>query len=428
MKVGIGEMDITPDFPCPLAGFGQARTANHTGIHDRLSARCAVFASGGELLALCSVEVIGMKSDLVAQIRSAVEAICGLPAERLLMPCTHTHGAPVLSGDYVPFLIDRVAEAVKRAMADLRPRNVLTGRGQHTTWAGFNRRHLERGFLPVDRDVPFLKITESDGSCRAVLFHYACHPSILGPQNLEITGDWPFYARQRLEEHFGRHTTAIYLKGTEGNINTGYSAGISSMGIPIPTRTYETARQTGWTVADSVIQADPKCNLMDESGIRFTRETLPLLQRDPEQMNWARDELSYREQEIARLEAGGRSAHEILQARVERAYAFFNLQTLQQIAASGGREIEAELTVFRLGPAAFMTFPGEFFVESGLAFKAGSNSPCPFPLGITNDYMGYFPTAEEFPEGGYEVACARFVPETAQTWTRRGLELLHSLA
>jgi len=74
------------------------------------------------------------------------------------------------------------------------------------------------------------------------------------------------------------------------------------------------------------------------------------------------------------------------------------------------------------------SFPGEFFVEIGLAVKRRSPLHPTFLLGLANDSIGYIPTPEYYPEGGYEVSVARFGPSTAGLWEEAAVRLLDQLS
>jgi neutral ceramidase len=427
MKIGIGESDITPTFPCPLAGFGLARKEPHTGVHDPIGIRCALFEAHGEFIALLSCEVIGLKAHLQEEIRNAIPSSLGVPADRIVITCTHTHGAPVIDGEFVEVLIAGAVKAISLAHKDLRERTLHAGIAAHEEWVGFNRRELETGFLPVDREIPFMMVSELDGKLRALLFHYACHPSILGPDNLLITADWPGFTRRILQQNLGADVSILYLKGTEGNINTGYSAGISSLGVKIPTRTYTTAERAGGVIAKSLLAARDAAKPIAAPEIRFRSQMVDLKYRSVDGLDEARRNLAWWEEEVARIAAQNRPAPHLLSARVECAYAKFNVSALEQIIAEAREFVPCRQIAFAIGDLGFVNFPGEFFVEHGLQTKAEARSRITFPLGVTNDYLGYFPTSVAYANGGYEVACTRFAPTAADDWTRKGIALLNTI-
>jgi neutral ceramidase len=427
LNAGFGSTDITPEHPTPLAGFGKARTVCHEGIHDRISANCVFFRNGNESVAVLSCEVIGLRAELCERIRERLPASLGLAPKRLVVTGTHTHGAPVLQGEYLDFFLDRAAAAVQAAHADLRPAVLKSGIGRHREWMGFNRRHLETGFLPVDREAAFLTIGEKDGSLRGLVFNYSCHPSILGPDNLLVTADWPAHTAAMLREALGKDLRVVFLQGTSGDINSGYNAGVSSLGVKIPTRTRETAKSCGETVARALLEAIPSSTPMPDPAIHFASVLREIERIPPDGLEAAREAVVKREAEVERLTAESAHSPAILMAKVEAAYAHFRVTALEENAARPALRETIRQTAFAIGAAGFLGFPGEFLVESGLQLKAASRFTTTFPLGIANDYLGYFPPANAFAEGGYEVACAKFTGETADSWTRSGSDLLNSL-
>src|SRR5947208_15731212 len=74
LRAGVAKTVVTPDVhknKVYLAGFGHNRIA--TGVHDNLYARCLALAAGGQILVLCSVDVIGLFYDDVLKIREQMK-------------------------------------------------------------------------------------------------------------------------------------------------------------------------------------------------------------------------------------------------------------------------------------------------------------------------------------------------------------------
>jgi hypothetical protein len=61
-----------------------------------------------------------------------------------------------------------------------------------------------------------------------------------------------------------------------------------------------------------------------------------------------------------------------------------------------GSDILTEVSRFTLGPAEFITLPGEVLPNIGLYLKTKMRSPYKFQLGLTGDALGYILTAEDF--------------------------------
>ena len=57
----------------------------------------------------------------------------------------------------------------------------------------------------------------------------------------------------------------------------------------------------------------------------------------------------------------------------------------------------------RIGGLAVVALPGECFTEFGLSIKEESPAAHTIVIELSNDAIGYLPTAEAFDQGGYEV-------------------------
>src|SRR5439155_7109688 len=77
-------------------------------------------------------------------------------------------------------------------------------------------------------------------------------------------------------------------------------------------------------------------------------------------------------------------------------------------AAREGRPYEVEVQVVALGDeVAFVSLPGEIFVELGLAIKKASPFKYTFIAELANGSIGYIPDRTAYQEGNYEVVSAR---------------------
>jgi hypothetical protein len=70
------------------------------------------------------------------------------------------------------------------------------------------------------------------------------------------------------------------------------------------------------------------------------------------------------------------------------------------------KEFETVLQGFAMDNFAFITFPGEAFVEYGLQVKEISPYKNTMIIGLANSHSGYIPKKEAFLQGGYEVRTA----------------------
>ncbi len=90
--------------------------------------------------------------------------------------------------------------------------------------------------------------------------------------------------------------------------------------------------------------------------------------------------------------------------------AFFADLRLQMHAVQDEPD-RVEVMAIRVGDAAVVGLPGEVFCEFGLDLKRRSPAGHTLVLGLSNDAIGYLPTRESFPQGGYEVTVGSTVYE-----------------
>jgi neutral ceramidase len=73
-----------------------------------------------------------------------------------------------------------------------------------------------------------------------------------------------------------------------------------------------------------------------------------------------------------------------------------------------GKPISVEVQVISLGSdVAWVSLPGEIFVELGLAIKAKSPFRTTVIAELANGSIGYIPTKRAYAQGNYEVISAR---------------------
>ena len=91
-------------------------------------------------------------------------------------------------------------------------------------------------------------------------------------------------------------------------------------------------------------------------------------------------------------------------------------QRVLDVAAREGRPFEVEVQVISLGrEVAWVSWPGEIFVELGLSVKAASPFPQTYHVELANGSIGYIPNRSAYAEGNYEVVSARCAAGSGET-------------
>jgi neutral ceramidase len=429
-SAAFAKTDITPPGPSLLSGF-VARQQPSCGVHDPLYARALYLTDDTTRVAIVVLDLIGIDAELTARIRDAASAATNLPSENLALLATHTHGGPPVlpkawlgpvDRDYRHELIDKVTATIRAAERNLQPVALTFGIGKEPN-VGRNRR---RAGGVNDPDVPVLRMDRSDGSPLGFLISYACHPVVLGPNNLLITRDYPGELITVLEKVLPG-AEFLFLTGCCGQINTGHTAADSILGRGFGLRTFSEAARVARVLAGCALQVGEQlasshgAPLVTPKGpltVLRRSVTLPLSKPQPPPAS----EVKRWRQALAELQTSGDDPVEASRLATYVHWAELARQTTELA-------VETEVMLIDLGGLAFAIFPGEVFVEFGLALKRHFVDYPIITLAFGNDAPGYIPHRSAYPEGGYEIEEAfRFYGQPSVFVAEAGELLLKALS
>lgn len=423
MRLGCATTVITPPPGTPLAGFG-ARKEGARGVHDDLYARALVLEASGQRVVLVVCDLCDLDAGFVREARQRIQERTGIPAASAMLAATHTHAAPATFALYslppdhgwLDDLAGRVADAVASAARDLAPATLALALGREDSVA----RNRRRPDGPVDPTVTVLR-TERTGAPPAFLLHYACHPTVLGPDNLLISRDYTGFTVDAVERATGGW--AMFVNGACGDVNVGHSADRSALGLPILGRTFERAEELGLRLAGEAVRASTDARPVagwhspGHGMLAAGRRSLLVPLRPTPPLEQARAQVLACRRHLVTLRAAGADDDAITAARLELLYAELALSWVEQrarAAGAGAAEETAEVQAFAVGDVALGGLPGEFFAESGLRLQNRSPFKHTVVIGYANGGIGYVPPASAFADGGYETRLApwsRVAPE-----------------
>lgn len=419
LTAGAGAADITPPPGCPMAGYYSARGAE--GTHDPLLAKALVLEKNGTRAALVTLDLITTTRKVVEESRALIEKETGIPGKNVMISATHSHTGPVLwdgspradalgggnqiAREYVGQLPGKIAAAVKAADAARRPAGVSFATGNENGLA-FNRRfHMADGSVgwnpgkknpkivrpagPTDPAVPVVYVETADPKPQpiATYVNFAMHLDTVG--GLYYSADYPFTLSKALAAVKGDDMVTLFANGTCGDINH------INVGSATPQKGYGEAARIGTRLAAEVLRTYEKLTPAADGPLRVTSEMveLPLAPVTPEDVAAAK-------RVIADVQAGTKPAPKFL----DQVQAF----KAADVAARLGKPLAVEVQVISLGDdLAWVSLPGEIFVELGLAIKAGSPFRQTMIAELGNGAIGYIPTRVAYSQGNYEVVSAR---------------------
>jgi neutral ceramidase len=386
-RASVVKVDITPSDPQMLAGYAARKS---TGVMHKIYHRIVALDDGTTQFFLVSTEIGKMAPSEYDKVAARLKKEHGIDPVNLWWGVTHTHSAPEvgppgLSGiflpkryehpvanDYTAFAEQKLVDGIIEARRNLAPARLGVGYG--FSQANINRRAIDEngkaslGLNPdgaTDRKIGLLRIEKADGSLMALVANYAMHGTVMGPQNLDISGDAPGVVMDYLEEKTG--APSLLLNGAAGNLAPIYSV-------------YPSARQGHLgefrvLLGDKILEANRS---IASTTDKVDLETRTLIVETPrKEMGWPDDMANY-----------------------------------SRTTSSGKNIVRLPVRFLKINKdIAIWSAPLELFCEISNQVRDNSPFPYTFYFGYTNGNLGYMPTKKGWEEGGYEPSVSPFTPE-----------------
>ncbi|WP_257668303.1 neutral/alkaline non-lysosomal ceramidase N-terminal domain-containing protein [Parapedobacter tibetensis] len=405
-NVGVATTIITPKEATWLAGYASRTHAAEGKLHDLWAKALVLEDNDGNMAVIVTTDLLGLPRNMSRRIRGALSAQLGLSKAEIILNSSHTHSGPVLVESlrdiypvkpedleriqrYSIWLEEQLVKLVTTAVKQMETAILTSGQG--VTRFQVNRRNNDQKNLekltelkgPIDHSVPVLKVTTPSGKLKAILFGYACHPTVL--DGYQYSGDYVGFAQLELEQRYPG-AVALFFQGAGGDQN------------PLPRRSIPLAKQYGKELAAAVERVLEEDDLkMLEPRLRTAYQEVELPLEDPPTAEDLKQILG-KEGQIPYVLAWAERMLERLQngERLERSYAY-------------------PIQAWQLGDQLLVSLGGELVVEYAIKLKAKYGQDT-FVMGYCNDVMGYIPSATILREGGYEGDTAQKVYGLPAKW------------
>jgi hypothetical protein len=320
---------------------------------------------------------------------------------------------------YAADLVDKIVAAIVEATSSLRPALLEAGYALESRLS-FNRRFfmkdgsvrfnpgpmnpdIVRAAGPIDPQVGVVWLKRPAAAHPlAAIVSFALHLDTTG--GTAYSADYPKFAEDTLKRSFGREFTLLFGAGACGDINH----------IDVTTRDRRTAADIGRTLGETIARTKESKGFaaIDEPSlaVRSTKVRSPLQRYSDEEIADARQRMEL---------VGGRELPFLEQVKA---------CTIMDLSLRDANVLPLEVQAFRLGPdTVIVTWPGEVFVELGLAIKAASPFKTTIVIELANDDPAYIPTKKASVEGSYEVVNSRIQPGGGEQLVEAAIGLLKEL-
>ncbi len=260
LLAGFSKVSLTPNFAnpeqpyyienVPLAGYGARKGKAATGVHDSVFVKAVAVKSGENLIVGVTGGILIMPPNVIDLVEKELPSL-GLTRDQIFFSSTHTHSGiggwgpgPIggqFAGEFQPkvveWLTQQILSAITQALNDLQP--AAMGYGTFEA-AAFTRNRLVGKLGVTNNDFDFIRFRQVSGR-EAVMGIFSAHTTVLGADNLEISGDYAGYWERKTEEETG--ALALFFAG--------------SMGSQSPVgegRGFDRAKYIGESLADSLLK------------------------------------------------------------------------------------------------------------------------------------------------------------------------------
>ena len=415
-KAGAVVVDITPT-KLPVIVNGSMVSRSVDKIKTRIHARAVAFADGKEQLVIVVVDSCMMTRPLLDEAKALAAKRTGVPANRLLISATHAHSAPASMGclgtdpdpAYVPFLRDKLVDAIAAAQAALEPARIGFAKGDAADFTALRqwirrpdriaedpfgnmtvRANMHAGRQwddvtgeagPEDPDLALISVQTRDGRPLAVLGNFSMH--YFGDQ--DISADYFGLFAEGLKQRLSPDAQFVGMMshGCSGDIyRTDYK-------IPEKDRPKPTIEEYTNGLLDIAMTAYKGILYRDDVDIAMTERRMTLNYRvpDKQRLEWA--------QRIV-AEMGDRLAKTPTEVYAR-----------EQIILHERQKTEIVVQALRIGDIGIATTPCETYAITGLKIKTASPLPNNMVIELANGGDGYIPPPEQYLFGGYNTWAAR---------------------
>lgn len=383
--VGVAVVDITPDYPIRLNGFGNRREESE-GVSQPIFAKAIAISDGDKPpLVLVTLDSLGIRLPMVEEVATRLQASHQLPRENLSVTFSHSHCTPKVNGAcdnifstaippehqvhidrYTKQLTDHITTAAQTAINNRKPATLAWATGL----VGFAKnRRLVGG--PVDHDLPMLVVSDADTKKPVAIYvSYACHCVTLGFN--QINGDWAGYAASMIERS---------VPGTVALVSIGAGSDQNPISGVTPDKVDVAAAQ-GLEIATEVqrLLEGPLRPIQGSPESVLNNIALPL------------NELPTREQLQAQTGTGRPTDKYNAQTQLDR------LDRGEPLLS----QIDYPIQTWTFGDSFCMTFlAGEVCVDYALRLKQELDRERFWLNTYSNDFCCYIPSERLVAEGGY---------------------------
>jgi hypothetical protein len=419
-QAGAAVVDVTPP-KLPVLVNGGMLSRYLDKINTLVNARALALSDGKNEAVIVVVDSCMMSRKLLDEAKTIAEKKTGIPKDHLMISATHSHTAPASMGclgtdadpAYMPFLTEKLVEAIVKAKAALKPARIGFGKidaAEYTALRQWIRRpdrieedpfgnktvraNMHAGAKwenvtgeagPKDPDLSVIAVQTVDGKPLAMLGNFSMH--YFGDR--DISADYFGLFCEGLKQRLGPDSNFVALMshGCSGDIyrrdytitEAEWKAGTGGL----------TIQQYADALADLALKAVAGISYRSDVDVAMAEQRLPMDYRVPnkQMLEWAQRVTSERGERPEKTNT--------------------EVYAKEQLILHELQNTEVVVQALRVGEIGISTTPCETYAVTGLKIKAASPLKHNIVIELANGGDGYIPPPEQHAFGGYNTWPAR---------------------
>lgn len=376
--VGALRVDITPDFPVILGGYGMFFLSDifcrwSDGMHDPIYATAVAIDDGNDAVVQIALDTIGILENDVHLIQRGVSQLTGVDLEHVIVSASHSHATPDTVGiygvmippktgrldEFIELMIRGAIRAGVQAYNDRRPAIAKANWGEEASY------HLNYLWDTVDdaeldSTMTVLAFYELDGTMIATMTNWGSHPTVLDNKNTKISSDFIGGFYEKMDADLG---------GVNQFLNGNMGASVRAYNFNDPWEltyhdqywgNFEDAFGVGYGLAETAQQLLDEAEVLDDVQISFMIDHAVATLRNPL---------------LTIMGALGVVAHD---------YPAFN------------ESYPIKVVAYRLGPVLVASAPGEVAPNVGLDLREVMNGDYEMIVNVAQDWIGYIMMPDQY--------------------------------
>ena len=477
------------------AGTGKRNiTANVENINDSLYVKTLILKNKNTSLAIITLDVVAierigfMPDDYYSNVKTRLKD--EFKIDNVLINASHNHFDNFFTGEkkIVDNVEEQTIQAIKGALKNMDKVKIGAGNSFENRISMNRRIKLKDGSVytirhanpnmpdedvvgigVIDPEIGILRIDRLNGTSKAVVYNFACHP-YTGVPSRGVTAEYPGFASKTIENGLGNKTMAFFLQGAAGDITEilyktvseprncevfGQMLGESTLQgygkiIPAKIKSFKIInKKLELPVRSDIPERIKELENQEQKLLSSLRSSslnmktfIPLYVKyklSPEYPSYysyiyMQEEKEGRDGYRKLDEMNRKNLDKYIQnmlamdklAQIEENKAFLKIKQ-KEVEDLKNMNLSFDIMGVRIGDFVLVTLPAEAFTQVGLNIKESSPFKNTFMACYTNGYFHYAPTADAYKEWGYEVMNSLLAPEWQNIYEQEIATILKDL-